>query len=227
MLIIAIPKSASTSLMLTISKLHQLKSKQDFSFSKNRIPENCNIIHQFHSDIRELSNAEFLNNEHLVYKQHIYPSSNNLKLTTNIKKVVLLRDPTEIILAYRRGAIKSIHNLLKGYSIEMDDDEWVTQSKQDGLFFDLNYFYNEWKEKANPDNTLLIYYNEYVENPKQVINRIEKFYDLKTTKRNFSTVKARFTRRSNLNNFIYIYSNKLKDFFLSLLVYLKLKFLGK
>ncbi|WP_339903471.1 sulfotransferase domain-containing protein [uncultured Cyclobacterium sp.] len=218
MLIIAIPKSASTSLMLTISKLHNLNAKQDFSFTDNSIPDNCNILYSFHGDIRELKSIDFLKMKNTVVKQHLYPSSNNLNLTYNVKKVILLREPSEIVLAYRRGAIKSIHNLLNGYSVKMTEKEWLDQAKNDGLFSDLNFFCKEWINKSNPKTTLFVSYRDYVDNPKKVINKIEEFYGLKITARKFSTVKARFSRRSTIGDFSHSNYLKLKSYLINILI---------
>lgn len=54
MLVIAIPKSASTSLMKTISKIHQIPNEQYTSLNENEIPDETNVLHEFHSDVREL-----------------------------------------------------------------------------------------------------------------------------------------------------------------------------
>ena len=223
MLIIAIPKSASTSLMLTFSRLHKLKARQDFSVSKKKIPQNCNIIHQFHSDIREFEDLEKYDSPNLIFKQHLYPSNNNLNLAQNIKKVVLLRDPIEIILAYRRGSLQGIHNLLEGYSIEMSESEWIALSKLNGLFSDLDFFYKEWYSKANPENTLFIQYYDYINNPKKTINRIEEFFDLQITDKRIKSVRARYSRRSKFGNLIFINLNKALSFVTKYLSYLKTK----
>ncbi len=80
MLIIAIPKSASTSLMVTLGELHKISSTQDFSIKSNELPKGSNIIHTVHSDIREITqeNVNKFNQRNMFYKQHIFPSDNNL-----------------------------------------------------------------------------------------------------------------------------------------------------
>ena len=88
MLVIAIPKSASSSLLKTLSETHNLKGIQDFSFRTNQIPKGCNLLYTVHSDIREL-NSEIVTNlcqDNIFYKQHIYPSANNLRLLKDKKK---------------------------------------------------------------------------------------------------------------------------------------------
>lgn len=226
MIIIAIPKSASTSLMLTLGKYHNMKAKQDFSFSNNNVANGSEILHELHSDIRELTHEnlkQLSSDKSTIYKQHIYPSPNNLFLFSNIQKVILLRSPVEIILAYRRGAIKSLHNLLPGYDIKMTENEWLEHSKANGLFADLSFFYNEWKAKAQPENTLFVDYQDYVSTPDRVLNEIEKFYELPITKQKVNTIKARYTRRNASGSFIYWLISKVKTNLTRLMVKLGLK----
>lgn len=220
MLIIAIPKSASTSLMLTLGKYHNLEAKQDFSFSKNRNPENCQFLYKLHSDVRNLIDKDVSQvcNRNIINKQHIYPSSNNLLLFSNIKKVILLRSPDDIILAYRRSAMMNKRKLLPGYSIEMTENEWLEKSKSEGLYSDLMFFYEEWKEKAVPENTLFVHYQEYLQNPKTVLNKIEEFYELPLTQQKVKTIRARYSRRNGIDAFIFNYKSKGKNAFKWLLV---------
>ena len=92
MIIVAIPKSASTSLMLTLGKYHGLEAKQDFSLSENDNPEHCQVLFNLHSDVRELSEEDVarMSDPEKIFKQHIFPSPNNLRLLERVKKVVML-----------------------------------------------------------------------------------------------------------------------------------------
>lgn len=212
MLIIAIPKSASTSILLTIGKYQNKKATQDFSFGENRIPENCEILHNIHSDVREFDKAdvEQITIPNTIHKQHIYPSANNVKQFTAIRKVVLLRSPEDIILAYRRGAIKKVHTLLSGYDIAMTENEWIEKSKANGLYSDLRFFYNEWKEKALLDNTLFVHYEDYLLNAQEVINKIEVFFGLQPTQQKVKTIKVRYSRRKGVRGFLLKIKNMIK-----------------
>ncbi|WP_081212335.1 sulfotransferase domain-containing protein [Salegentibacter sediminis] len=196
MLIIAIPKSASTSLMVTIGELHKLEAVQDFSFRENSPPKSSNKIHLVHSDIRELSQNEIdkFSRKDTFYKQHIFPSANNLKLLKNLPKVVLLRNPKEIIMAYQRGAKRNYNSLPPGYDTKLKKEDLIIKAKRDGFYNDLVYFYDNWNHQTNNRNTLIIYYNDFLKNPKKVINEIEKFYNLPITKKNFKPAKARYSK---------------------------------
>lgn len=200
MLIIAIPKSASTSLMITLGKIHGVKSMQDFTLKENKIPEKSKVIHTVHSDIREIlqENVNQFNQEEIFYKQHIFPSDNNLKRLETIKKVVLIRDPKDILYAYLRGAKKKHNGLPKGYLYnELTRKKILKRAKNDGFFDDICFFRNQWKEKANLAYTLFIDYVDYVQNTKEVINKIEVFFNLPITSKEITPVKARYSKGRN------------------------------
>lgn len=197
MLIIAMPKSASTSLMITLGELHKIKSTQDFSIKSNNIPVASNIIHTVHSDIREIlpDNVKTFNDKSTFYKQHIFPSENNLKLLENVKKVILLRNPEDVLYAYIRGAKNKHNSLPKGYEIQgLTEKKILKKAKTDGFFDDICFFGNEWINKGNPDNTLIVNYEDYIVNAKEVINKIESFFGLPITKEEIEPAKARYSR---------------------------------
>lgn len=201
MLLIAIPKSGSTSLMATIGSLHKIRAVQDATFINHPKPENSAFIHKNHSDIRELTpeTVKKFKSGKVFYKQHIFPSDNNLNLLNEVKKVVLLRDPVEVLLAYRRGAHKKIHNLLDGFSINATEEEWIEYARQVGLLDDLKYFGEKWKNASNPQNTLFIEYHELISEPAATVNKIERFYGLPVHD-HVVLKKKRYSRRNGLSN---------------------------
>ena len=194
MLIIAIPKSASTSLMVTLGKLHNLEATQDFSFRFNRSPELSNKIHQVHSDIRELTKNEIekFSRRDRFYKQHVFPSPKNLSLLDDIKKVILLRDPEEILFSYRRGQQQNHNSLPDGYAENISKKELLHKAKKDGFYKDITYFRETWMEKAKADTTLFIEYKDYIQNPQKTINEIEHFFELPITNKKIVPTRARY-----------------------------------
>lgn len=201
MLIIAIPKSASTSLQMTLEKYQGIKGSQTF-YKDFPNPENCSFLSRLHSDIRELTTTEAdkFNAQDHIYKQHIFPSPNNIKLFHDVKKVILLRNPTDILSAYRRGALKGVHNLIPGFETSWDEHKWIEKASEVGLLADLELFYSKWMELANQDNTLIIDYKDYVDQPKDSVNKIEAFYGLPITNETIDTVKARYSRKTKLDS---------------------------
>ena len=55
-------------------------------------------------------------------------------------------------------------------------------------------FRKKWKQA---DNILLLKYNDLIKNTKEQINRIEKYYDLETTKNDVNLKKKRYTRNKS------------------------------
>lgn len=196
MLIIAIPKSASTSLLKTLSTLHDLKGIQDFSFNKNSYPENSIIIHTLHSDIRELNKSlvKKFYDDNKIFKQHIFPSKNNLALLQNKKKVILLRNPDDILKSYLRGAKYNFNSLPEGFNLKMTKKEFIKKAKKYGLYNDIDYFYSGWSSLAPNEYTLFVQYQDYIKNTKSVVNEIEEFIGLPITKSEIKPIKARYAK---------------------------------
>lgn len=201
MLIIAIPKSASTSLMTTLRRLHNIESKQ-IIFPNNPFPNNCKYLYNFHSDVRELDEKQvaLFRSKKTLYKQHIFPSQNNLKRLKTLKKVILLRTPRDVVKAYYRAEKQYIHNIRTDFQNLRTPDEWIEQAKKLGLLSDLKQYYM-WRRQ---DNVKIVYYRDLISYPKKVINKIESFYDLPITRKNISLDEKRYSR---INNF-----DKLKNF---------------
>lgn len=193
MLIIAIPKSASTSLLDTLGKQHKLKNNQLF-FKDFPIPSEYKILGKYHSDIREFdaSTIQLFYDPKIIYKQHIPPTENNLKFLENRKKVILLRDPKEIIEGYWRAEKKKIHEPRKEFSGVNSKDEWHNRAAEIGLIDEINNFYTSWSNRRD-DFTLQITYEELIKNPIRVINEIESFFLLPLSK-NITLSKKRYSR---------------------------------
>lgn len=198
MLIVAIPKSASTSLSSTLHKYHKtIKCTQSFKFKTNPQPTGCKfLLHKKHSDCRELTRNEIslFSTPSYIHKQHIFPSRNNINLVRKFKKVILLRTPEDIVLAYRRALRKGLVKGHKYFQKAQSEDEWVKIAKDCGLMDDLEMFYNKWKAESerDPKTHLLIYYQDLINDTKNTINKIENFFGLSVTQ-NVILAKKRFT----------------------------------
>lgn len=198
MLIISIPKSASTSLLDTFGKLHALPSRQ-LDFKSNQADERFPLLGSYHNDTCKLSKEDisiFLNKKKL-YKQHILPTEQHLKLLRTTKKVVLLRNPYDILLSYRRGTLKNIHGEKNGFKISFTEGEWIEAAQKNGFLEELRQFYNGWAQH-NDEYTLLLGYKELVKEPLRSINKIEKFYELPLTKRKITLSRKRYSRHSKI-----------------------------
>lgn len=181
MLIVAIPKSASTSLMSTLAELHGLEKKQRH-FPDNDIPVHSKLVHRYHSDYRELLtvDVEELYQDTILYKQHIPPTSNNLKRLEGRKVIVLLRDPGDVVKAYCRAEQKNIHEPRQEFAHCKTEADWLKTSVENGLLDDLKWFYEEWMQAAerDPANVKIIQFHELIENPKHAVNVVENVFNL-------------------------------------------------
>jgi len=194
MLIVAIPKSASTSLMLTMAKLHQLPAEQPGYFDLNT-PNEFEHLSAYHNDIVNLTPgvAKKLSKPNCIYKQHFPPTANNIKLLTRQKTVLLLRSPAQVLDAYYR-AIKtfSIENPI-GFERNLGKERWLTYISESGFEREIKLFYHDWVELAH-ENVWAVHFKDLISNPVATINAIEKFWNLPVIPGPFSLLKIRYTR---------------------------------
>jgi hypothetical protein len=201
MLIIAIPKSSSTSLMKTLAKLHRKDYEQNM-FPHYEKPEACRWLHHFHEDIRKMpcnSLLEYVKSQN-IYKQHIFPNDEHMQCLKTVKKIVLLREVKEIVLAYRRLLLLHPEGTIKGFPGLLSEEEWISHSKEIGLYQDLDTFYNKWLQ-ADKKYTWIVHFKDLIHNTKAEINKIEKFLDLPVTHKNIVLKKERYTHHSPWRNF--------------------------
>ncbi len=213
LILVAIPKSASTSLMKTLGDLHYLDAQQDMSWLDNPIPKNSNYLHNVHSDIREISirEKEMFMQKGKLYKQHIFPSENNVEKLSEMKKVILLREPKSICLAYRRGMKKNVHTLLPGFDPEMSEEVWMKNAHEKGLMKDLEFFFNTWTQLENKDDVLIIRYEELIESTEKVVRKVEEFWGVPITEDEIVLAKERYSRRTGLEYVFFIMKLKIRN----------------
>lgn len=204
MLVVAIPKSASTSLMDTLGKLHDLPARQVF-FRDHPMPAGMSLLPKYHSDIREFTPNEiqrFMDSS-AVYKQHIPPTANNLSLLKGHKKVVLLRPPMEIVEAYWRAEKKRLHEPRAEFEGAGTIEAWNARAGENGLLSDLALFHDGWTREAQSETecVLTVAYAELIGDAASVINRVERFFGLPETNGTIELSKKRYSRLSGAEAF--------------------------
>jgi len=200
MLIVSIPKSASTSLLDTFGKLHALPSQQ-LTFKHYEKSDLFPLLGKYHPDAKLLGSSELheFALDDKLYKQHVLPTADNLSLLKNIKKVVLLRNPYDIVLAYRRAELKSIHGKKSEFEGKVTEGEWLQAAENNGLLNELKKFNNKWiKEAEKNSDVLIIHYRELTKDTHKVINKMEAFYNLPVTTKKIALSKKRYSRHSFL-----------------------------
>jgi len=196
MLIIAIPKSASTSLLQTIGRVHYLPSKQ-VMHSDLPVPGGFTALGRIHSDVREYTEehiTEFTAADRF-HKQHIPPTENNCAMLGNTPRVVLLREPLEVIEAYWRAFKKGVIKGRPEFAGITSSEEWLERATSIGLLNELERFHEGWTT-SDPSMTCVITYKDLLDQPRQTINRIEEFFKLPVTRCDIELARARYTRDS-------------------------------
>jgi len=195
MLMIAIPKSASTSLLYTLGKMYQKPAKQ-LEFPDHQPCPESYLLHHFHPDIVDITKEDMRNFSSAghFYKQHILPTAHNLQLLRHLPKVILLRQPEEVVLAYRRAELKGHHQPKPAFSDCKTDNEWLEAAATNGLLDDLRYYYDGW---SNQEYALYLSYKDVVQHTSVSIKKIESYWKLPTYTGQISLSKKRYTRYSS------------------------------
>lgn len=171
MLLIAEPKSASTSLLYTLAKILKLVAKNGQTRRQN--DANCEgykNIQVYHNTTVKRS-YEFLNfyikAENIIYKEHILPTKEHINFLIKIDRpiIILLRDASSIIKSYKR-----IFSVLPEIEKNINYDDL---KKELELFEKTYLMYQENK------NFLCVYYNEIVLDTENSIKKILQHYKYK------------------------------------------------
>lgn len=186
MLIIAMPKSASSSLLHTLADTHALEIP-DYSQLWLSLPFSGEfpVFHRQHGySMRELdvSAVKAILRPNIICRAHILPSRNNQDLLRNKKKVILLRDPAEVVRAYRRGTVKGTHYMqsVMDFAGCQTEEDWLERAQRNGLMQDIVNFHRGWMDHEG--EKLAISFDDLVSRPKKVTNKIEEYYDLPISK---------------------------------------------
>ena len=181
MLLIAQPKSASTSLLDTLGRITGLKGTQYFISQKIFEPEFFELS-KLHTDAcgigYETLNS-FINNQKVIYKQHFVPNDNNLKCLSKINKkiVVLLRNPLDCIDAYINNGkyIIGYYNLPK-------------------IFDEMKLYYDRYVQFSEINkNIVLIDYNVLILDTEKTIEKILNHFNLRAITNDWTLSRKRFT----------------------------------
>lgn len=193
MLILAIPKSASTSLLSSLGRLYGLPATQEF-FSERPVPEGYSVVWRYHSDMRTISvdQVRRWSEPGRIFKQHILPTVENRELLSGVSKVLLLREPEEIVKAYRRAEIAKLHEPRPEFSGCNSEEEWLLRAQECGLIADLHKWAQDWLDDPSPK--LVVRHAELVSNPEAVIRAIANFWSLPPVQGSIVLDRVRYSR---------------------------------
>lgn len=195
MLVVAIPKSASTALLTTLGEVHGLPRKQTV-YPGNPWPRGYSTLAGWHSDAREITSeqvAEFTSADR-IFKQHLPPTRENLRRLRHVPKVVLLRDPLEVVRAYRRAHVgelpRSKRRQFVGFE-EQPEDAWIERADAVGVLDELERFAKRWRRVRG---ALRITYEDVVNDTDAVFDAIEDYFGLSRSQRPVVLSKERYSR---------------------------------
>ena len=191
MLVVAMPKSASTALLRTLAERHRLQGHQVL-FHRRPWPMEFQAIARWHSDMRVLGADDVgpFANPAAVYKQHIVPTDAHLALLADTPKVVLLRDPVEVIAAYRRAERATLSHPRPEFFGLDSLDEWIARAEEIGALDELRRFRDRWQAEGSQ----VVTYDELVNEVDSVFDVVEDAFSLDRTARPVQLRQERFSR---------------------------------
>lgn len=193
MLLIAMPKCASTAVTETLARAHGLKCDMHRRFG-TEVSTEFPGIQDYYGQTWELDkvSAHSIVSDDVLYKLHILPSVNNRRLLKESKKVILVRSVDGIVGAHRRGYETKIHVLeTDAFTGCITEKDWIKQSKVIGLYQNLVRFRKFWAD--HDGDKLVVSYEEMIENPEKHIARIEDYFGLKRSGTT-ELLKRKYTR---------------------------------
>jgi hypothetical protein len=200
MLIIAMPKSASTSLVTTLCRLHGMEDQTPMIRRQLLvdlpIASSYSVFFRLHADMRELTSTgvSLMTQEDVFCKVHLPPTENNQSLLKDYKKVILLRKPEEVIRAYKRGEDSGVFPMKSlDFVFCVTEEDWLRKAGRTGLLEQIRMFYDGWMHHSG--EKLLISYEDLVNHPQQTVRAIEAYWGLPLSEE-VVLDKQRYTRCS-------------------------------
>lgn len=202
MLLIATPKSASTSLLRTLADRLGLPGYMGAEGLGRDIIQALEPspgyphLHTFHgSDFKELSAecAQFMASHRCIYKVHAAPTPHNRRMLAQAPKVLLHRDPREIVAAWRRAVRLGIHHRLRPFDGLENEDEWLARAKDIGVIGDggeLERFRDGWLE----ENVLEVRFRDLLDNPDHMVRAIEGCWGFDSSPSPVELAREKYTR---------------------------------
>lgn len=180
--------------MKTLGRLQGIPAKQTF-YPQQLWPARNSFgsMARFHSDIREITaeQASEFKDSARIFKQHTPPTENNLAQLGDTKIVLLTREPSEIVLAYRRWeATGDSPQRIEFKGLETEE-QWLNRARDLGLLDELERFRATWS--ALP-NVLAVDFRDLIKNPDETIDRIEDHFGLARSARPVELDRERYTR---------------------------------
>ena len=160
MLIVAMPKSASSSLARTLARAHGLDEwNQDINEAHPaQFPADHRLLQTFHpfpgvpaAELRAMTQ-----DPSALRKLHLFPTAEVRAAIADSPVVVLVRDPAEIVDAEFRGFVSGIHPLAPSMPRTASLERWRIAARAGGLLASLTALHDAWIALATDDPRLLL-----------------------------------------------------------------------
>lgn len=206
MLLIATPKSASTSLMRTLAERLHLEAYMGAEGVGRETIQALEPspgfphLHTFHgSDFKELSEdvAKFMVGRGCVYKVHVAPTPHNRRLLADAPKVLLHREPQEIVTAWRRAVTLGIHHRLRPFDGLQTEAEWLARAEALGVIGrdgELERFRDGWLE----EDVLEIRFSDLVADPDRTVRAIELYWGFQSPAMPVTLAREKYTQTERI-----------------------------
>lgn len=216
MLLIAQPKSASTSLLKTLSKTMNVGFKNGIGKSTNKNWRYCEgfpTIQRYHDTTIARSKSflkDWMGNRKSILKDHILPTEKHMEFISdiNFKIVIVLRNPEDSLDNYKR----MYKRYKTGKMTQAEIKELMPQRFDwidfDKYLFDLQQFNLRWKE-FKYEKKLIITFEDLILNYKSTMIEIIKWWKFKVPKNIPPLVKAKGNH--GYNTFTGVGAKRLKE----------------
>jgi hypothetical protein len=134
---------------------------------------------RLHKEVQDIHPelAEALDRNDCLHKYHFPPTERNQDLLRKTRKVVLLRDPIEVIRAYWRGDRVGTHPVKDVRFLDcFSEAKWLARAEQLGLLHQIAQFCVGWKH--HDGDKLVVDYSELLGKPKETVNKVERYLGL-------------------------------------------------
>jgi hypothetical protein len=183
-LIVAVPKSASSALVATLRSQHALSYDSErirrAELSRCPVAEDYRQLEWFHRrEVAEIDAAVVasLSRPRSLAKLHLPPTANNQLRLEQVRKVILLRDAREVIRAYRRGNEAGVFNLHHpAFCFCLSEDDWMRRAHETGVIEQLERFEAGWR--AHRGDCLVMESDALIREPAAALARIEAYFEL-------------------------------------------------
>lgn len=160
MLFISIPKSAATAFTESFAQAYGFRKSTDVR-TKGTAPEGFNELALIHRSCRQFDD-QLLNEftPDTIHHLHIPPTKENKRILSGVLKVVILRDPGEVVDAYFREIKKGFRRVPTSFNGVKTPNEFKWRANQVGLLDELWRFYHGWALES--ENISVINYAEII-----------------------------------------------------------------